>query len=357
MNTEVPMMSESMKAVVFYETGGLEVLRYEDVPKPQPGPGEVLIRVEACSLNRGPDTMVRGGVFPVAGISFPHVSGADPAGQVTALGEGVNDVAVGSRVAVHPLLSCETWCTQCPALGENYCGKVRLIGVHRWGGHAEYVSVPARNVVPLPDEVSYMAAATLGVSYVTAWHGMVTQARTTASDTVLVMAAGSAVGAAAIQIGKLLGARVIAATSKAGKMSRARELGADDVVDSSDPEWSAHVKAATNGRGVTVLFDNIGAETWTQSLDCLARGARVFCSGASGNPEVTINLRTLYRKMVTFHFHMQGTKAEVGHLADLMAAGQLAPVIDRTYPFAHARDAHARLAAMDQFGKIILVPS
>jgi NADPH:quinone reductase-like Zn-dependent oxidoreductase len=345
-----------MKAVVFHETGGSEVLRYEDVPKPRPAPGEVLIRVEACSLNRGPDTMVRSGVFAVSGIAFPHVSGADPAGEVVALGAGVTDVAVGSRVAVHPLLTCEKWCGECPARGENYCGKWRLIGVHRWGGHAEYVSVPARNAVPLPDGVGYPAAATLGVSYVTAWNGMVTQAGTTSADTVLVMAAGSAVGTAAIQIGKLIGARVIAATGHPGKMARARDLGADVVVDSSHPGWAEHVMAATNGTGVSVLFDNIGAETWTQSLSCLARGARVFCSGASGNPEVTINIRDLYRKMVTMHFYMQGTTAEVGHLAGLVAEGRIEPVIDRIYRFSQAREAHSRLAAMDQFGKIILVP-
>ncbi len=345
-----------MKAVIFREHGGPEVLRYEDVETPEPGVGEVLLKVGACSLNRGPDTMVRAGGFGLPGFTLPHVCGADPAGEVVEVGTGVSDVSVGERVAVYPILWCEHWCGRCPDLGENYCQKFRLVGVHTWGGHAEYVKVPARNVVRIADEVSYEAACTLGVSYVTTWHGMVTKAQTTADDTVLVMAAGSGVGVAAIQIGKLLGARVLATTGAEWKQARALELGADAVFNYNDPDWPEDVLAATDGKGATVLFDNIGAETWAKSLACLARGGRVFCSGATASWSVTIDLRQLYRNMNTLYFYMQGTKAEVGDLAALIAEGRLDPVIDRVYPLAEARAAQERLAATEQFGKIVLTP-
>jgi acryloyl-coenzyme A reductase len=345
----------AMKAVVFHEYGGPEVLRYEDVPIPEPGAGEVLIRVGACSLNRGPDAMVRSGSFGLQGISLPHVCGADPAGEIVQVGDGVTDVAVGQRVAVYPVLSCETWCERCPRLGENYCAKFRVIGVHTWGGQAEFVRVPARNVVPIADSVSYEAATTLGVSYITTWHGMVTKAQTTADDTVLVMAAGSGVGAAAIQIGAMLGARVLATTGADWKADRALKLGADQVFDYKDPAWPDKVMAATDGKGVDVLFDNV-VSTWSQSLNVLARGGRVFCSGTTSATEATIDVRRLYRNMNTLYFHMQGTKSEMAHIAALMASGDLQPAIDSVYSLSEATAAQQRLDRNDQFGKIILRP-
>ena len=345
-----------MKAVIFHEHGGPEVLEYEDVETPSPGPGEVLLKVGACSLNRGPDTMVRAGGFGLPGFRLPHVCGADPSGEIAEVGPGVDGVRQGDRVTVYPILSCETWCGICPDLGENYCAKFRVIGVHTWGGHAEYVKVPARNVVPIADSVGYEKASTLGVSYVTTWHGLITKARTTAEDTVLVMAAGSGVGTAAIQLAKMLGARVLATTGAQWKQERAMALGADAAFDYHDPEWPTQVMAATGGRGVSVLFDNVGAETWHHSLGCLARGGRVFCSGATGSWNVSIDLRQLYRNMNTLYFHMQGTKAEVATLAGLVAEGKLDPVVDRVYPLAQAREAQERLAAIEQFGKIVLVP-
>ncbi len=344
-----------MKAVVFQEFGGPEVLRYEDVPTPVPGPGEVLIRVGACSLNRGPDAMVRSGSFGLTGITLPHVSGADPAGEIVQLGSGVTDVAVGARVAVYPILSCEQWCDRCPRLGENYCAKFRVVGVQTWGGQAEYVRVPARNVIPIADSVSYQAATTLGVSYVTTWHGMVTKAATQPGETVLVMAAGSGVGAAAIQIGAMLGARVLATTGSDWKADRARKLGADEVFDYKDPGWPDKVRAATDGRGVDVLFDNV-VSTWPQSIGLLARGGRLFCSGTTNATEATIDVRRLYRNMNTVYFHMQGTKTEMIHIAALMAAGKLEPVIDSVYPLSEATAAQRRLDRNEQFGKIVLTP-
>ncbi|HYO41263.1 MAG TPA: zinc-binding dehydrogenase [Nocardioidaceae bacterium] len=344
-----------MNAIVFHEYGGPEVLRWEQVAAPTADVGHVVVKVGACSINRGPDAMVRSGKFGLTGNSLPHVSGADAAGTITQIGDDVTGVKVGDRVAVYPILSCDTWCNHCPRLGENYCAKFRVVGVQTWGGHAEYVAVPARNVVPIADSLSFEAAAMLGVSYITAWHGMITKAATQPGETILVMAAGSGVGAAAIQIGAMLGARVLATTGAPWKAEKAREIGADEVFDYNDPGWTEKVRTTTDGHGVDVLFDNVGG-TWTQSVPLLARGGRLFCSGATSQWDVNIDLRQLYRNMNTLHFYMQGTKEEMGVVADLMAQQRLLPVIDSVYPMSQAREAHQRLNDNNQFGKIVLRP-
>jgi NADPH:quinone reductase-like Zn-dependent oxidoreductase len=346
-----------VKAVIFHEHGGPEVLRYEDVDDPRPGKGEVLVRVGAATVNRGPDQMVRGGGFGIPGFAgLPHVSGADAAGEVAELGEGVEALEVGDPVVVYPLL----WdgdCDLCRSgAGENYCRNWRMVGVHTWGGYADFVVVPAQNLVKLPPGVSYEQAATLTVTYNTTWHGLVQRAGTTADDTVLVMAAGSGVGVAAIQLAKLLGARVIATTGAGWKQERALALGADAAFNYKDENWPAQVREATGGRGVSVVFDNIGADTFAQSLSCLDRGGRLFCSGATGSWNTQIDLRGLYRNMNTLHFHMQGSKADVVEMVRLVGEGRLDPVIDSTYPLADVVHAQEKLAAMEQFGKVVLVP-
>jgi len=345
-----------VRATVFHEHGGPEVLRYEDVPTPSPGPGEVLLRVHATSVNRGPDTGMRRDGFGIPGFALPHVSGADPAGEVAELGDGVTGWAVGQRVVVYPVL----WCGECDfclaGAGANYCRRWRMLGMHVWGGHAEYVAVPARNLVALPDQVSAAQAATLPVSYITAYHGLVQQVGVRADDTVLVMAAGSGIGAAAIQIAKQLGARVLATTGKAWKRPRAIEIGADEVFDYTDPGWPDAVREATGGRGVSVAFDNLGAATWTQTLSCLDRAGRMLCSGNTGGATVPLDLRTLYRNMISMRFHMQGAKADLEALVELVASGAIEPVIDSTLAMSRAVQAQEHLAALEQFGKVVLVP-
>jgi acryloyl-coenzyme A reductase len=345
-----------MKAAVFHEHGGPEVLRYEEVPTPAPGPGEVLVSVHAASVNRGPDTGVRRDGFGIPGFALPHVSGADPAGEVAELGPGVDDWTVGDRVVVYPVL----WCGECDfcsaGAGENHCRRWRMLGMHVWGGHAECVAVPARNLVALPDEVSFAQAATLPVSYITAFHGLLDQVELSASDTVLVMAAGSGIGVAAIQIAHHAGARVLATSSAAWKRERALAIGADAAFDYTAPEWSEQVRAATDGKGVTVAFDNIGAETWAQSLSCLDRAGRMLCSGNTGGAVVPLDLRAVYRNMISMRFHMQGAKADLQALVELVASGEIEPVIDSQLPTSEAASAQERLAAKGQFGKIVLVP-
>jgi acryloyl-coenzyme A reductase len=346
-----------MKASVFHEFGGPEVLRYEEVPTPEPGPGDVLLAVEAVTINRGPDTGVRRDGFGIPGFALPHVSGADPAGRVMAIGAGVTGWKEGRRAVVYPL----QWCGECDfcraGASENYCRSWRMLGMHMWGGHAEYVTVPARTLVALPDGVSFEQAATLPVSYITAYHGLTGQVGVTASDTVLVMAAGSGIGVAAIQVARHLGARVIATTGEQWKQERALALGAEAVFDYRDPDWPAQVRAASpGGRGVTVAFDNIGEETWSQSLSCLDRGGRMLCSGNTAGGSVALDLRTAYRKMITMRFHMQGGLADLQALVDLVAVDALSPVVDRTFPLSAAAQGDSHLAARGQFGKVVLIP-
>jgi len=344
-----------MKAIVYHEHGGPEVLRYEDMPTPEPGPGEALIAVGAVGINPGPDTETRRRGFGMGSIEMPHIGGVDPAGEVVALGPDADGVAVGDRVAVYPVIACGS-CDFCQrGEGENYCRASHLYGVQTQGGRAQFAVAPVSQLVQLPESVSYEQAAALGVAYTTTWHGMVERARTTGEDTLLVMGAGGGCGVAAVQIGKLLGARVLAVTGAEWKQRRVRELGADEVFSYRDADWPEQVKAATGGRGVSVVFDNVGPATLASSIDCLDRCGRLFCSGGTTGLEVTLDIRRLYREHLSLLFYVQGTKADMEQLVGLVAEGRLDPVVDRRYPLAQAREADERLAAGEQLGRIVLV--
>lgn len=343
-----------MRAITFHTHGESSVLSYEELPTPEPGPGEVLLEVKAVSINHGPDVETRRSGFAMGGVELPHIGGVDPAGVVCGLGPGVEDVATGDRVAVYPVIACGV-CAFCRAgAGENACEDSRLFGVQTQGGRAQYVTVPATQLVALPDAVSFEAAAALGVAYTTTWHGMSRRARVVAGDTLLVMGAGGGCGVAAVQLGKRSGARVIAVTGDAWKQERLRELGADEVLSYRDAEWPARVRELTGGRGVSVAFDNVGTRTLASSIDCLARCGRLFCSGGTTGLEVALNVRQLYRRHISLLFYVQGTKADMAELVAMVAAGELDPVIDRRFPLADAAAADDHLDAQRQFGRVVL---
>jgi NADPH:quinone reductase-like Zn-dependent oxidoreductase len=321
---------------------------------PEPGAGEVLLAVGAVSVNHGPDVETRRKGFGMGKLPMPHIGGVDPAGEVVDLGPGVEGFSVGDRVAVYPVIACGV-CDFCRAgAAANYCRDSRLFGVQTPGGRAQFVTVPATQLVALPEEVSYEAAAALGVAYTTTFHGMYERAGLTAEDTLLVMGAGGGCGVAAVQLAKITGARVLAVTGEQWKGERLLELGADATFSYRDPEWTAQVLDATDGLGVTAAFDNAGAATLAASVSCLGRGGRLFCSGGTTGLEVGLNIRDLYRNHNSLLFYVQGAKADMESLVALVAAGELEPVIDRVYPLHEAAAADEHLDAQEQFGRVVL---
>ena len=268
-----------MKAVRFHAHGGPDVLRYEEVPEPLAGPGEALVRVRACALNHL-DLWQRRGIERVT-IPFPHISGADVAGEVESSPDG--EFAPGRRVMLQPGLSCGR-CAACLDGRDNECARYDVLGYQSDGGYAEYVKVPAQNLIAIPDAIGFVEAAAFPLTFLTAWHMLVTRARLRAGDDVLVLGAGSGVGQAAIQVAWLHGARVFATAGSDEKLAKARQLGAYEVINHDSEDLPKRVREFTNGRGVDIVVEHVGTATWDRSLKCLARGGRLVTCGATTRP-------------------------------------------------------------------------
>jgi NADPH:quinone reductase-like Zn-dependent oxidoreductase len=343
-----------LKAIVFNQHGGSDVLEYAEVAAPRPAAGEALVAVGAVAVNHGPDVETRRRGFMMGELPMPHIGGTDPAGEIVELGSSVSDFSVGERVAIYPVIACGE-CDFCLAgAGENYCRNSRLFGVQTPGGRAQYVAVPTTQLVRLPDAVSFEAAAALGVAYTTTWHGLVERASVSAQDVVLVVGAGGGCGVAAVQLAKHFGARVIALTGEQWKQERLVALGADVVLSYRDPDWPQAVREAAGVRGVTVAFDNAGTATLPKTLECLGRTGKLVCSGGTSGLEATINIRTLYRNHISMIFYVQGVKRDMERLVELVASGDLVPVIDREYPLRDAALADDYLDTGEHFGRIVL---
>lgn len=340
-----------MKAVRFHAHGGLDVLRFEDAPDPQPAPGEVLVRVRACALNHL-DLWQRRGMERVR-IALPHVPGSDIAGEIVS--SGAADLPPGTRVMLQPGVSCGR-CEACLAGADNACPHYDVIGYRTDGGYAELVTAPVQNVVPIPAHVSFIDAAAFPLTFVTAWHMLLTCARLQQGETVLVLAAGSGVGQAAVQVARIHGARVIATAGSDAKLARARSLGADAVVNHSTADLAAEVRRLTDRRGVDVVIEHIGQATWEHSVRSLARGGRLVTCGATTGPVVAVDLRFLFGRQLSLVGSYMGTKSELLSAARLFFAGRVAPVIDAVLPLAEAAEAQRRLEQREQFGKIVLEP-
>lgn len=339
-----------MKAVRFHAHGDPSVLRFEDAPDPAPRPGWAIVRVRACALNHL-DLFQRRGLDRVR-IPLPHISGADIAGTVADAGD--TGVPVGQRVMLQPGLSCGR-CPKCLAGEDNHCPKYDLLGYQCDGGYAELVAAPASSLMPIPDHVSDVDAAAFPLVFLTAWQMLFTRARLASTETVLVLAAGSGVGQAAVQLAKARQATVIATAGGAAKLERARQLGADHVLDHYRDDIVAEVRRFTGNRGVDVVVEHVGAATWEKSVRCLARGGRVVTCGATTGFEASLDLRHLFARQLSLLGSYMGARAELLQAADLFFKGVVRPAIDRTFPLADAAAAHARLEAAQQFGKIVLV--
>jgi NADPH:quinone reductase-like Zn-dependent oxidoreductase len=335
-----------MKAVRFHEHGGPEVLRYEDAPDPAPASGRAIVRVRACALNHL-DLWQRRGLERVR-IPLPHISGSDVAGEI-ADGGGAFDA--GTRVLIQPGLSCGR-CAACAEGHDNECPEYAVLGYVSDGGYAELLSVPLENVVAIPDHVGFVEAAAFPLTFLTAWHMLLTRARLRAGETVLVIAGGSGVGQAAIQIAKHHGARVFA-TSAPGKMEASRALGADEVFDHYE-DFQQRVRASTRGRGVDVVIEHVGQATWDRSVRALARGGRLVTCGATTGYQAALDLRHLFARQLSLLGSYMGRKSELLLAAPLFFDGILKPAIDSVLPLADAALAQQRLERGDVFGKIVL---
>jgi NADPH:quinone reductase-like Zn-dependent oxidoreductase len=339
-----------MKAVRFHEHGGPEVLRYEEAPDPIPAPGWALVRVRACALNRL-DIFQRNGLERVK-IPLPHISGADVAGEV--VDSGSSGVPAGARVMLQPGLSCGQ-CAQCLAGRDNRCASYDVLGYQSAGGYAELVTVPVANLIPIPDHIDFVAAAAFPLTFMTAWHMLVTHAGVRNGDTVLVVGAGSGVGQAAIQIAKHFGARVIATAGGEAKLERARAIGADEVIDHYAQKVAAEVKRLTAGRGADIAVEHVGVATFDASMRSLARGGRLVTCGATTGHDAALDLRHLFARQLSLIGTYMGEKRELLRAAELFCAGALMPVVDRTFPLREAADAQRHLEGRDHFGKVVLV--
>jgi NADPH:quinone reductase-like Zn-dependent oxidoreductase len=337
-----------LKAVRFHEHGGPEVLRYEDAPDPSPAPGRAIVRVHACALNHL-DLWERGGIERVT-LPLPHISGSDVAGIVEDAGGGV--VESGTRVMLQPGLRCGA-CDACRDGRDNHCVKYDVLGLQSDGGYAELVSVPHENLIPIPGHVDFVHAAAFPLTFLTAWHMLITRAGLRRGESVLVLAGGSGVGQAAIQIARYVGAWVFA-TSAPEKADRTRDLGADLVVDHYAGDFSREVRAATGKRGVDVVVEHVGEATWERSVRSLATGGRLVTCGATTGPHAAIDLRHLFARQLSLLGSYMGRFADLRAAAPLLFDGTFEPVIDEVFPLRDAAAAQRKLERKEQFGKIVL---
>src|SRR5438093_5315013 len=314
-----------MKAARFHQHGGPEVLRYEDAPEPKLDSGEVLVRVKACALNHL-DIWVRQGI-PAFQVPLPHIGGCDVAGVVERVGGEDTGLQPGDRVFVAPGLSC--WRCECCLGGQdNLCVSYRILGAQVDGGLAEFVKVPALNVLPIPGALSFEQAAAFPLTGVAAWHMLFGLARLQPAEDVLVLAAGSGVGSMAVQMAKAAGARVITTVGSDDKVAKAKGLGADVVINHTRDAIADGVKRATGGRGVDVVIEHIGPATWEQSLRSLAKAGRLVTCGATSGPEVRIDLRYLYMRQTTVMGSLMGTRAAALAVAQWSGDGRIGAVSD-----------------------------
>lgn len=343
-----------MKAILFDQHGDLDVLRYADFPTPIPGIGQVLVKLKAAALNRM-DLWTRQG-WPGLKLEYPHIPGADGAGEIAALGEGVSQWTVGQRVVINSNLGCQE-CDYCRSGKDNLCRNWHLLGETIRGTYAQYVVVPAMNLYPIPDGFDENQAAAAGLVFHTAWHSLITRGALRAGEHVLIVGASGGVNSASIQIAKLAGAVVYVISSTPDKSDFARALGADFVVDRSEQaDWSKAVYLLSDKRGVDVVVDNVGT-TFPMSFRTARKGARILTVGNTGGAKFEIDNRYIFGKHLNIIGSTMGTQNDFAVVMELIFNGKLNAVIDSTFSLEEAYSAQARLASGEQKGKITLAIS
>ncbi len=342
-----------MKVVQFHEHGGREVLRYEDIPTPEPAAGNVLVRVRSCALNHF-DIDLRENIsrWP---LQLPHILGVEFAGDVAAVGDGVEGFREGQAVWILHEIPCLE-CEYCLAGMDNLCLRAEMYSVQRPGGYAEYAVAPARAVFPLPGPEWHDAAAAGQIVFTTAWHMLMTRARLRAGETVVVSASGSGVGHAAVQIAKLAGATVIATAGSDEKLTRSREDGADHVVNYGREDVTARVLDLTGSRGADVVIEHVGGDQFGACLGSLRKNGRLVTCGGHAGEVVDFDIIPLFRNEWSVIGSRTGTVRETELVMDLITAGKLKPRIHATLPLGEAAEAHRIIEAREQFGTVLLRP-
>ena len=331
--------------------GGPEVLRYGEIAPPALEAGQVRVAVKAVALNHL-DMWVRKGVASPK-LPLPHILGCDIAGVVESVGAGVSGLQPGNAVVVNPGISCGQ-CERCLSGQDNLCPGYQILGEHRWGGYAELVTVPAVNVLPKPARLGWLEAASLPLTFLIAWQMVVDKLRVQPGENVLIMAAGSGVSVAAIQIAKLYGARVIAAASSDEKLSKAKALGADEGVNYSQPEWYKEVRKLTGGRGADAVVDHTGAQYWEGVIKATAWGGRISLVGASSGYEATTPLSHIFYRQLSIFGSTMASKSRLFPILKFVEEGRLRPVVGATLPLSQAAEGHRLLEARNVFGKVVL---
>lgn len=342
-----------MKAIVLHDHGGPEALRYEAFPTPQLAPDEVLVRVEATSVNRI-DLFVRGG-YPGFRFRFPHVPGADIAGVIEELGPRVEGFHRGERVLAWPLVACGA-CEACRRGRRGLCARWQYFGMHRQGAYAEYVNVPAASLIPLPEAITFEAAATLPVAGLTAFHALVGVGRLQEGETALIWGGSGGLGTFAVQIAVQLGARVITTVGGEGKRAVLQDLGAELVLDHHGEDVAAAVRAFTRGAGVDLVLDAVGAQTFPTGFELLKKGGRLLLCGKLTGMDVNLSLHLTYLRHLSVQGLYLGEKEELEVLLDWVRAGKVRPQIDRVLPLREAARAQGLMEAGRRVGKVVLRP-
>ncbi len=342
-----------MKAVIFNEYGERDVLNYTDIDTPRPGPKEVVVKVGATALNWY-DVMARKGDYKPF-KSFPHILGGDVAGEVAEVGSEVTHIKAGQPVVLFATVNCKQ-CEKCHNGDTNLCITRKYYGAHLWGGYAQYMKADADNWIPLSAGTPYEEAAAFSMTYLTAWHQLVTRAKLQPGEDVLVLSAGSGVSVAAIQIAKLAGCRVFATSSTDAKCAEALKLGADYAINYREKDFFEEVKRLTDKRGVDVVVDNMGEKTWDQSIRCLVRGGRLTLCGGTTGYKLAGSMAHIFHKELTIIGSNYGLFNEAKTLVKLLEKGAFNVVIDRVLPVEDAAEGHRVLEERENFGKVLLKP-
>jgi NADPH:quinone reductase-like Zn-dependent oxidoreductase len=340
-----------MKAIAIFEHGGIDKLTLTDLPKPEPGPDEIILRVHAVALNRL-DLWVREGL-PGLKLPMPFVLGSDAAGVIDSVGAQVTHLKSGQRVTINPGW-WDTTCEFCTRGDHSLCVNFKIFGEHLPGGYAEFMRVPARNVLPVPDDFDLVEICAAPLAFLTAWRALVTRGRVRPGEDVVILGAGSGVSTAAIQIARYAGAHVIATSHSDDKLAHAQALGAHTLINYTTTEWEKEVFRITNRRGADMVVDSVGEATWLKSLRALRKGGRLVTYGATTGPNPTEEIRQIFWKQLEIIGTTMGSQGEFLDVMRLVWQRQLKPVVDLVLPLEQARAAHERLAKNEQFGKVIL---